>query len=288
MTSLIKNNKHIALIFFSMAVLFFAELKISAQDILLSQKNYADSLFDESKYFDAITEYKRLLFFDETNQFEFDANFKIGMSYKLGAKYSNSIKYLRLAQRAAEANEETFKSKIEIVKVNILRKTFSAGKLLLNQIEKDERFTDRTDEINYWRGWLRMLSDDWEGASESFAAIDSLHPLKTLSDNVVDEKYSVTFAKVISYILPGSGQFYSGKYLSGLMSLGWNIFAGYLTVNSFLEDRVFDGIIIGNLLWLRFYNGNIQNAEKFALEKNINISNKALRYLKNNYEGKKP
>ncbi len=36
------------------------------------------------------------------------------------------------------------------------------------------------------------------------------------------------------------------------------------------------------------YNGNVQNAEKFAVEQNINIANKALRYLKNNYEGKKP
>ena len=133
-----------------------------------------------------------------------------------------------------------------------------------------------------------MLSDDWSNASICFEQIDSMHQLKILSDSVVEEKYSVTFAKVISYILPGSGQFYTGNYLSGLMSLGWNILTGYLTINSFIEDRVFDGIVIGNLLWLRFYNGNVQNAEKFAKEKNIEIANEALRYLKNNYEGNKP
>jgi hypothetical protein len=281
-------DKNIISILFVATVLFLAGTNIYAQDEFKVQKDFADSLFDEAKYFDAITEYKRLQFFDDSKEYYFETNYKIGVSYKLGAKFSNSIKYLRMAQRAADTDEETFKSKIEIVKVNLLRKTFAVSELLLNEIKKDTRFADRAHEINYWRGWKFMLSDDWEGASASFAAIDSLHPLKILSDNVVDQKYSVTFAKVISYILPGSGQFYSGNYLSGLMSLGWNIFAGYLTVNSFLEDRVFDGIVIGNLLWLRFYNGNVQNAEKFALEKNVNIANEALRYLKNNYEGKKP
>ncbi len=281
-------DKHIISILFAATVLFLAGTNIYAQDEFKVQKDFADSLFDEAKYFDAITEYKRLQFFDDSKEYDFETNYKVGVSYKHGAKFSNSIKYLRMAQRAADTDEEIFESKIEIVKVNLLRKTFAVSELLLNEIEKDTRFADKAHEINYWRGWMFMLSDDWEGASASFAAIDSLHPLKILSDNVVDQKYSVTFAKVISYILPGSGQFYSGNYLSGLMSLGWNIFAGYLTVNSFLEDRVFDGIVIGNLLWLRFYNGNVQNAEKFALEKNVNIANEALRYLKNNYEGKKP
>jgi hypothetical protein len=262
--------------------------ELSAQDILKEQLNYAEKLFQEEKYFDAITEFNRLIFFDKSKEFNYKANLKIGISYKKGAKYSSAIKFLKAAQRAAESDEDEFNSKIEIVKVNILRKTFSAGELLLREIEKDKRFAVKTGEINYWRGWLFMLSDNWDNASAAFASIDSLHPLKILSDNVIEQKYSVTFAKVISYILPGSGQFYSGNYLSGLMSLGWNIFAGYLTVNSFIEDRILDGIIIGNLLWLRFYNGNLQNAEKFAVEKNINIANEALRYLKKNYEGNKP
>ena len=281
-------DKHITSLLFAAMVLLFASTNIYTQKVFQSQNNYADSLFDEAEYFDAVTEYKRLQFFDYSKEYDFETNYKIGVSYKRGAKFTNSIKYLRMAQRTAETDEETFKSKIEIVKVNLLRKTFTVSDLLLNEIEKDTSFADKAEEINYWRGWMFMLSDDWKSASATFALIDSLHPLKILSDNVVDQKYSVTFAKVISYILPGSGQFYSGNYLSGLMSLGWNIFAGYLTINSFLEDRVFDGIVIGNLLWLRFYNGNVQNAEKFALEKNINIANEALRYLKNNYEGKKP
>ncbi|MEN8193984.1 MAG: hypothetical protein ABFS12_14265, partial [Bacteroidota bacterium] len=131
-------------------------------------------------------------------------------------------------------------------------------------------------------------ADDWENASLSFEKIDKEHPLKTLCDEVEDEKYSVTFATLISYILPGSGQIYTGNYISGLLSLGWNVLWGYLTINAFITDRVLEGALIGGLLWARFYRGNIQNAEKFAVEKNRDISNKAYRYLKNNYKGIKP
>jgi hypothetical protein len=63
---------------------------------------------------------------------------------------------------------------------------------------------------------------------------------------------------------------------------------GYTTITAFQANRIFDGIMVADLLWLRFYNGNNQNAEKFAIEKNLEISNNALIYLQNVYQGEKP
>ena len=97
-----------------------------------------------------------------------------------------------------------------------------------------------------------------------------------------------SFSKLLAYILPGAGQFYTGEYLSGAMSLSWNILFGYLTINSFVEERVFDGFAIGTLLWMRFYRGNYQNAERFAENKNIEIANNKLKYIQQNYQGLKP
>jgi hypothetical protein len=105
---------------------------------------------------------------------------------------------------------------------------------------------------------------------------------------VINDKYSVNFAKIISYILPGAGQIYTGNYVSGLLSLSWNILLGYFTINAFMEDRAFDGVVIGSLLWLRFYRGNIQNAVDFAVEKNSEISNRALEKIQKDFKGIKP
>jgi tetratricopeptide (TPR) repeat protein len=259
-----------------------------AQDKLISQKRYADRLFTNQQYFDAITEYKRLIFFDSTYSLHYQADFKIGECYKAGAKFDEAIKYFSKADQISQSDSASFDCKTQIIRTNILRKTTDRALQLLDELEKDDRFKRRIDEINYWRGWAYMFADDWYSAARIISKINYGHELRKLADQTDKDKVSVTFAKVISYILPGAGSIYSGQILSGLMSLAWNVAAGYWTINAFNSDRIFDGIAVGELVWLRFYRGSIQNAEEFAIQKNIDIANKSLRYLQNEYMGLKP
>ena len=273
-----------AIIFFLLTFLY----SVNAQDHLSIQFDYANNLFNSRLYYDAITEFKRLQFFDSTKKYNYELNYKIGECYKAGAKYDDAIKYFSFAELGARNENEYYDSKTQIIRTNILRRTTVRALQLCDELEKDQRFISKKDEINYWRGWIYIFADDWKAAAKSFAKINFRHELKILAEQTDKAKVSVTFAKVISYILPGSGAIYSGKFLSGLMSLGWNVLAGFWTINSFVEDRIFDGIVIADLVWLRFYRGAIQNAEEFAVEKNLEVSNKSLRYLQNEYKGIKP
>ncbi|MFA7421619.1 MAG: hypothetical protein WCZ90_18190 [Melioribacteraceae bacterium] len=248
----------------------------------------AELLFNSNQYFDAITEYKRTLFFAKENDLSAKVNFRIAQCYKAGAFFNEAINYFGLAERNSNDDLFLFETKIEVIRCNILRKTTSRAFQLCNELESDSRFISKIEVINFWRGWAYMFADDWENSSKSFSKHDSQKELKLLCDQVQNDKLSVTFAKVISYILPGSGQIYSGKILSGLMSLAWNLAAGYFTVNAFIANRAFDGIVIGELVWIRFYRGNLENAETFAEQKNIEVANKALEYLQNEYRGLKP
>ncbi len=259
-----------------------------AQNSFEAQFNYAKKLYSDEHYFDTVTELKRLLFFDENSEYNYKANLLIGKSYKQGAKFSDAIRYLTLAELNAKNIDELFETRIEIIRINILRRTTRRALKLLDSLGSDERFIDRKDEIKYWRGWAYMFADDWEQAAQTFAEIDTNHVLKTLSEEVRNDLYSVSFAKTISYIIPGAGQIYTGEYISGLLSLGWNVLWGYLTIKAFIAERIFDGIVIANFLWLRFYRGNLQNAENFAMEKNLVRSNRALNYLQFEYDGLKP
>ncbi len=258
------------------------------QETLEEQFNYSLSLFKGEKYFDAITELKRLNFFDTEKVYAYKSNLLIGEAYKEGAKYSDALKYFTLAEINALNDSDLFRAKIFSVRVNILRRTTEQALNLLNQLQKDSNFKNREDEIKYWLGWTYIFANDWENASKQFTASNEGDHLKLLCDSVVNERYNVTAAKALSYIIPGAGQFYTGHYLSGLLSLGWNALWGYLTVKAFIDERIFDGFVTGNFLWLRFYIGNIQNAEKFANEENVKIANKALSYLQFQYNGEKP
>lgn len=267
-----------------MILLSFASFA-NAQESTDEQFNLGKKLYDEDNYFDAVTEFKRLLFFYGTGKYSYEANRLIGLSYKQGAKFSDAIHHFSLAEINANTSEQVFESKIELIKINILRRTTIRALSLLDDLKNDERFSDKLDEINYWTGWAYIFSDDWEKASKSFQAISP--ELRTFCDSVNGDFYNVTLAKTLS-IIPGAGQFYTNEYISGLISIVWNVLWGYLTINAFNEDRIFDGVMIGTLLWWRFYSGNLQNAEKFATEKNLKKTNAALRYLQNNYNVKKP
>ncbi len=259
-----------------------------AQDYLQKQFDLAKKLFDEENYYDAITEFKRLQFFDTTNVYLSFSDELIAQSYKNGGKFGDAIHYFTLAEINIKDSNDIFRIKIDIVRVNILRRTTDTALRLLDDLEKDKRWIDKVDEINYWRGWSYIFSDKWDKAAEEFSKISSGNELKLLCEKTDKEKYSVTLAKIMSVFLPGSGQFYTGNYLSGLLSLGWCALWGYVSVNAFVEQRVFDGLAVANFLWFRFYRGNLENAEKFAVEKNIQISNESLKFLQNNYKGEKP
>lgn len=271
----------------SMIVLVFSFAAI-CQEGFEEQYKFAKDLFDEEKYYDAITEFKRLLFFDGSGTYNYGANYLIGSSYRQGAKFSDAIRHFTLAEINADTDEKVYNSKIEIIRANILRRTTGTALGLIDELQTDERFLSRSEELSYWKGWAYIFADDWQNAAQSFNKVDPDHELKLLAEQVQNEHYSVLFAKTISAVIPGAGQFYSGEYISGLLSLGWNLLWGYLTIKSFVDERIFDGIMVGGFLWFRFYNGNLQNAEKFALEKNLEISNEALRYLQNDYIGLKP
>jgi len=277
-----KNNIIIFIVIFIQSTLF-------AQNSFDEQFNLANKLYSNENYFDTVTELKRLLFFNSNSEYIYSAYETIGKSYKQGAKFSDAIRYFTLAEiNAQSVDDQIYNSRIEIIRVNILRRTTDRAFKLLDSLEADTRFNKNNNEINYWRGWAFIFADDWENAAVTFAAIDSTDKLTVLAKEVNDDLYSVSFAKTISYIIPGAGQIYTGEYISGLLSLGWNVLWGYLTIKSFIDERIFDGIVIANFLWLRFYRGNLQNAEKFAKEKNLIISNKAMNYLQFEFKGLKP
>ncbi len=279
---MISVNKNIIVF----AVLFVSN--VFSQNSLQQQFNYANHLFNQEKYFDAITEFKRLQFFDKENYYSFQTNLLVGKCYKSGAKFDDAIKYFTLAEINAKSNSDIFSSKILKARTNILRRTNNQATKILSDLENDIRFDSLKSEIEYWKGWNFMFLDDWEEAYKIFSQSNLDTALANICKTVVEEKYNEDFAKYSSYLIPGLGQFYTEEYLSGTLSLAWNILFGYLSINSILEDRVFDGIITANFLWLRFYLGNIQNAEKFVLQKNLKISNNALYFLQYNFSGKKP
>ncbi len=93
---------------FTFLFILIGAVTLFAQDSYNIQFNYAKKLFGEEKYFDAITEFKRLLFFDESNTYNYEANFFIGLSYKGGAKFSDALQHFTLAELNSRTEAEFY------------------------------------------------------------------------------------------------------------------------------------------------------------------------------------
>jgi hypothetical protein len=88
-------------IFYIIGLIFISVYTVTAQSTFSEQFNFAKNLYNEEKYFDAVTEFKRLLFFDEENNFFYEANKFIGLSYKQGAKFSDAVYHFTVSEKNA-------------------------------------------------------------------------------------------------------------------------------------------------------------------------------------------
>ena len=85
-------------IFFALLFVLILTSNLFAQDSFADQFNLAKKLYEDEKYFDAVTEFKRLLFFYEGDNYSYESNLLIGLSYKEAAKFSEAIQHFALAE----------------------------------------------------------------------------------------------------------------------------------------------------------------------------------------------
>ena len=110
-------------IILNILLLICAAQVLNAQDPWLeNQFDYAENLYNNELYFDAVTEFKRLLFFDDDENYVYDSNMMIGFAYKAGAKFSEALNHFTLAEMAADSISQIFNARVEKIKIDILRR----------------------------------------------------------------------------------------------------------------------------------------------------------------------
>lgn len=257
---------------------------------------FADSLFNNENYFNAITEYKRLIFLFPTKENQFIGNYKIALSYKAGGFFDLAENYLRNSLKYAINTYQIFSIKIELLKLYILKNDTDKINLILRELISRKDFVQYNQEKKYWMAISLIFSKDYSKASRILKELNrSENDFKEYSINLLKMIDSVNFNvknentyKFASAILPGMGQILLGKYSEGIFTFLWNAFWLGLSILQFNLGHSLEGITILVLPFLRFYLGNIENTEKFVQEYNNVHHKNLLRYLQEKYKGPKP
>jgi len=287
-------------LFFVLSLIFTFHITLKAQnnfDVKLSaQFNYAKEQFEKEEYFDAITEFKRLIFFDACKKFSYSANLFIAKSYSHGGFYKLAEEYFMRAARFSRSPRELYEVKLEALKMYLVSRDESRALNLISEITSRKDFLDFKNESIYWSGMVHLFFNHAEAAkmffnqitTNEFELFNYVQFLNEICDSISANQKSVGTAKLLSYILPGAGQIYLGHYFRGISSFTWNALSIYLAADAFSSKRDFDGVMIMSLIWYRFYSGNIENTDKFAENFNSKVLNNWLNYLQFEYKGPKP
>lgn len=240
----------------------------------------ANTLIEQEKYDNAITELKRYLFLFENENNSYLINQKISYCYLKLNEEENALKYIDNA--IYSTSNDSVKSRISLNKVILLLYFNKYNEAM--HIATREHYFSINDSQECQTALLLLLSYILSANfNQANTFVDSNQDLQLncdqfgiVSRELQKQDFKVfknpKLARNLSTFLPGLGQVYSGNFLQGLNAFVINagliawfsinlINADYF--NSFLSLAVFQN----------FYRGNRTRAYKMAIDYNNNTEN---------------
>lgn len=247
----------------TLLLLFF--INSSAQNIH-AVLNFADSLYKEQKFSLALNEFQRAYFFAE-NERKQALSIMITDCYLALEDYGNAKTYCDSAIYYSKNDSSKIESRFQKIICSLYEKNFGYALLKLEQLETDSN-NYILSKKNFLQGICYLGIENYDMAfqllNKSINPSDSIKQveLKQLFDNIKELKSpNPTIATLMSIVIPGSGQIYSGKYASGLNSM---LLLGGLTCFGVYTPALY--VLIAPML-SRYYLGGILHANQFAKDR---------------------
>ena len=243
---------------------------------------FAEYLFRQKDYFRAITVFKGLLFESKEKAASYRYSRQIAEAYRLSGKYKSSIYFYSESLRNVSKPHEHVKSLIGLGLNYYHLKTIPLAKSYFQKAAD----VDTTGHAELFLGLMAMEKMNWPEAQIMFKNTlnKSKNPevLKTadLLSQKADSgkrlpKKSPALAFIMSSILPGSGQIYSGHFFDGVQAFTYIGAFSLATYSAYRYDRDVkdsDGfLLLSAVITGIFYLSNVFGAHQTAKFRNVRI-----------------
>jgi tetratricopeptide (TPR) repeat protein len=228
--------------------------------------NLADSLYSNRNFFDAATEYERFLY-----NFPADSNvdyvcFKLGLAY---LENNETVKGERLIRNIINtSNLYSRKAQLILAKNFVHNSQFKRARFEIQDLLIFADDTIENQKLNRILGWLHLAENELAKAEHYFSVAKDSELVTEIQNFSRLPRKNPFIAVLLSSIIPGSGEIYSGQYWTGLASFLVNAAAVAGTVLSIKKENYLDAALILSIFFNRFYSGSRQNAYDFATEYN--------------------
>lgn len=229
------------------------------------QYGYAEYCFFNRLYFEAVTEFRRFIFFFPKDERITAAAHRIGMSYYHLGQYDHAISaFSNLDENKVGVNNRFFvDSQYMISKSYQLLGNPVQALIVLFNLAAVSTDTIVKDEVYYRIGWIYIEMTDFGKALAAFENISAENRSHYSVERIRTEigagnsypKKNPVLAGIFS-LIPGAGYLYCGRYQDALVSLILNGALFYASAEAFDRDSPALGAIL-SVAGLGFYSGSI-------------------------------
>jgi len=230
--------------------------------------DFANQLYIQKSYQNAVEAYKRVVYFDSSSLYSNQIYPKIADCLFSLEKYRESADYYDLAY---------FSTEDSLLKDTYILKKISCFLILQEydyaEIELLNLGSDLPDSLEYEKNFneaiLRFAKEEYDLSEQIFKklTLDTLAINELFNQNTKVSRISPKKAKIMSMIMPGLGQIYVGDIKNGLNSfiLSAGLFA--LGLRSAYINNPLDAAISVLPWFQRYYQGGFKKAELIAIAK---------------------
>lgn len=273
---------------FLTSIFFLFNLSFATSEII----RFADELYNNSLYEQAIHEYKRALFFEDNIENKKLIKLKLAVCYREVGQFELSEKAIKEYIELCEKDEDKYIGFIELGITYIYAKNIS---MAVYQFLKVENFSENEETKKKALFYLTLgyaMNYQWNEAEESFYRLSVFLPdnnslkssIKELFLRAKKFKYKSPELATWLSIIPGLGQLYAGDVGSGLNAFALNGVIFYFTIDMLIKANYLDAIFIALSFVERYYSGNFYHAEEKARQYNERHNKKFLSEFLDHYE----
>jgi len=253
-------------------IIYTTSIFISLNAVSQKQVNSFDAAikeFNSGNYELSIPYFKRIAFFESNNI----TNLKyLADSYQKTRSYDKALVHYSLIYNIVVNDSIKNEVIIEMAKTYILQEKYNYAKIeVLNLKEINQSFIDRK---NYYLSIISFYLNEFEDSKKHLLVISSLSDsskkfINELFKNVAKTQLipNPKVASILSMIIPGTGQLYSGEFKSGINS--FLLTGTAITVFTLINIRYsfLDAILGVFPYYQRYYTGGVINAQNIAENK---------------------
>jgi len=236
---------------------------------------FAQSLFAAGEYYRAIGEFQRFLFFQPHHPSASEAQLTLGLALFCGERWVPAFEVFRRVARTAPDTAMRAEASMWMAETHARGGDQAEAIRLLQELMRQHPQGFIAQRAAYLIGWGYVQQRRWPEASDAFVRVDPTSPYHASAERLAAAlatppelpHRSPTVARILSTVVPGTGQIYTGHTVDGLIGLGLHgaLIAGTVAgVGAGLEGAAG----VGAFFTWGFYRTQMSNAATLAREFN--------------------